>query len=70
MSAVKEETYARQLLVTERRIVRLRTAEARLKENEGWHLVPGVPAVAVCALGGTLSTKGFSTVRVPPRNAL
>ncbi len=38
--------------------------------NEGWHMVPGVPAVAVSAPGGSLSTKGFSTVRVPPRKAL
>ncbi len=32
VSMVREETYACQLLVTERRIVRLRRAEARLKE--------------------------------------
>ncbi len=30
----------------------------------------GVPAVTVIAPGGALSTKGFSTVGVPPRNTL
>ncbi len=33
-------------------------------------MVHEVLVVAMSAPGGTLSTKGFSTVRIPPRNAL
>ena len=34
VDAVREDTYARQLLLTERRMVRLRRAVARLKETK------------------------------------